>query len=60
MIDRQGNKIVIECDCCDETFTGEDHAEWAEVWADARRDGWRAKKVGQDWVHTWGWGKCNI
>lgn len=58
MIDRQGNKIIIECDCCEETFDGEEHAEWAEVWANARREGWKSKKIGQDWVH--GCSKCRI
>jgi len=51
MIDRQGGRILIECDSCDEVFTGEEGAEWPEVWAAARREGWRSKQIGREWVH---------
>ena len=51
MIDRQGGVIVIECDVCDETFTG-DSNEWREVWPQAKRIGWRAEKDGDEWIHT--------
>jgi hypothetical protein len=56
MIDRQSGKILIECDSCDEVFEGEPHAEFAEVWADAKRDGWRSRKIAGEWLH--GCGKC--
>ena len=58
MIDRQGRQILIECDSCDEVFRGEEGAEWAEVWAAARREGWKSKKIGKDWVH--GCGRCGV
>ena len=58
MIDRQGHKILIECDTCSEVFEGEEDAEFAEVWAEAKRDGWRSRKIGNDWVH--GCGKCHV
>jgi hypothetical protein len=58
MIDRQGNRIVLECDSCEETFEGDEDAEWADVWAEAKREGWRAKKIGDEWVH--GCGKCRV
>jgi hypothetical protein len=58
MIDRQGNRIVLECDSCEETFEGDEDAEWADVWAEAKREGWRSKKIGNEWVH--GCGKCRV
>lgn len=51
MIDRQGNRILIECDSCDEVFRGEEQCEWAEVWSEARREGWKSRQINQDWVH---------
>lgn len=51
MIDRQCGKIVIECDACDAVFPGASD-EWNEVWPAAKREGWRARKVGEEWVHT--------
>jgi hypothetical protein len=50
MIDRQHGKLVIECDACDETFQG-DNDNWQEVWPAAKRDGWKTRKVGDDWLH---------
>lgn len=58
MIDRQGNKIFIECDSCDEVFEGDEGAEWSDVWGAAKRDGWRSKKIGDEWVH--GCPKCGV
>jgi hypothetical protein len=51
MIDRQGAKILIECDSCDEIFEGDERAEFAAVWTGAKRDGWRSRKIGEDWIH---------
>ncbi len=51
MIDRQGTKILFECDSCDEVFESEEHEEFNPAWARAKRDGWRARKVGTEWVH---------
>ena len=48
MIDRQGPYIVVECDSCDETLRSEEHAEWAEFWSEAKREGWTSTKVGHD------------
>jgi hypothetical protein len=58
MIDCQGAKVLIECDSCDEVFEGEDRAEFAEVWLAAKRDGWKAKKIGNEWVH--GYPRCGV
>lgn len=57
MIDRQHGKIQIECDSCDAVFEG-DSGEWNEVWPAAKRDGWRTRKIGSDWVH--GCPKCGV
>lgn len=58
MIDRQGHRILIECDSCDEVHEGGEGDEFAAVWADAKRDGWRSKKIADEWVH--GCGKCGV
>lgn len=58
MIDRQGGRVVIECDSCDEVFEGDKGDEFAVVWKAAKDDGWRTKKIGNDWVH--GCGKCGV
>ena len=56
MIDRQHGKIIIECDSCDETFEGENGEEFAVVFAAAKREGWSARKIANEWLH--GCGKC--
>lgn len=58
MIDRQGGKILIECDSCDEVFEGEKGEEFAVVWNAAKLDGWSSRKIGSDWVHACG--KCRV
>lgn len=51
MIDRQGGKVLIECDSCDEVFEGEDREEFTAVWARAKREGWRTRKIAEEWLH---------
>lgn len=58
MIDRQGRRILIECDSCDEVFQGDEGDEFAAVWSAAKRDGWRTKKIGDEWVH--GCERCGV
>jgi hypothetical protein len=58
MIDRQGGRILIECDSCVEVFEGEKGEEWKEIWQRAKDDGWRSKQIGSDWVH--GCEKCGV
>lgn len=58
MIDRQGNRILIECDSCDEVFDGAEGAEFTAVWPEAKRDGWRSRKIDDQWVH--GCPKCGV
>lgn len=57
MIDRQHGKIVIECDSCSETFDG-DSDEWETVWPAAKREGWRTRKIANEWLH--GCPKCGV
>lgn len=52
MIDRQGNKILFECDTCDDVFEGDEHEEFSDAWGRARRDGWRCRKVRDEWIHA--------
>lgn len=58
MLDRQFGKIVFNCDSCEEVLEGDEDIEFAAVWAEAKRDGWRSKKIGSDWVH--GCSKCGV
>lgn len=57
MIDRQGDNIVIECDTCEATFDagaeglGPLSNEFGIVWKAAKRDGWKTRKIGEDWLH---------
>ena len=58
MIDRQGGKVLIECDSCSEVYEGEPDEEFAMVWAEAKREGWSTRKIANEWLH--GCGKCGI
>jgi hypothetical protein len=50
MIDRQHNAIVFECDGCPDVLeTGE--VEFPDAMAEFRRDGWKAEKIGDEWIH---------
>ena len=51
MLDRQKGRVVFECDSCEAT-TESDTGDFNEAWAAAKRDGWKARKIGADWVHA--------
>lgn len=51
MIDRQGGRICIECDSCDEVHEGERGEEWNVVWAAAKAEGWTTRKIANEWLH---------
>lgn len=51
MIDRQGNRVLIECDSCPEIYEGEEDTEFTAVWAEAKREGWRTRKIANEWLH---------
>jgi hypothetical protein len=57
MMDRQHGKVVFECDSCPEVFEG-DSGEFNEVGAAAKREGWKTKKIGSEWMH--GCPKCGV
>lgn len=50
MIDRQGGDLVFECDSCSETLESET-SDFNSAWNRAKREGWRARKIGTEWVH---------
>jgi predicted RNA-binding Zn-ribbon protein involved in translation (DUF1610 family) len=50
MIDRQNGNLVFECDQCGEALESET-SDFSFAWNQAKRDGWRAKKIGAEWVH---------
>lgn len=57
MIDRQGGKILVECDSCDhvlDTHTG----DFAEARALMQREGWKVRKIANEWLH--GCPKCGV
>lgn len=51
MIDRQHGMIFIECDACGEVFESETD-DFGLAWNAAKTQGWRTKKIGQDWIHA--------
>jgi hypothetical protein len=51
MLDRQGGKIIFECDVCGETFDT-DERDFVEAKGKFDEEGWRARKIGSDWVHN--------
>ena len=52
-IEREGGDRVIECDRvgCRATFKIEAPLDFASGFAEAKRLGWAAKKIGNEWVH---------
>jgi hypothetical protein len=57
VIDRQHGNVIIECDSCEKTFTL-DTDDFDTTWSAAKRDGWRTRKIGEEWVH--GCPKCGV
>ena len=58
MIDRQHDRVLFECDSCDEVFEGERDAEFADVWNAAKLEGWSTRKIAGEWLH--GCKKCGV
>lgn len=58
MIDRQFDRILIGCDSCDAVFDGDKGAEFEAVWASAKDEGWRTRKIANEWLH--GCPKCGV
>lgn len=57
MVTKLYGDVVFECDSCDETFETA-QADWNSAWNMAKRDGWKARKIGNEWSHTCP--ACNI
>jgi hypothetical protein len=51
MIDRQGGQIIIECDSCEEAIAGDEDDGFGALWKDAKSQGWRARKIADEWLH---------
>lgn len=51
MIERLNGYVLFECDACPEELDTEEDDFHAAL-AVFKRDGWRAEKVGAEWVHT--------
>lgn len=50
MISREHNNVVFECDQCGEVLEGVT-SDFNSAWTRAKREGWRARKIGEDWEH---------
>ena len=51
MIGREHNNVVFECDECGEVLEGVT-SDFNSAWARAKREGWRVRKIGNEWVHN--------
>lgn len=45
-----GKGVRIQCDTCEKEFPDEP-MPFDYAWAQAKNEGWKAEKVGKDWVH---------
>ena len=52
MIDHQHGRIQLECDSCDTVTESDRDQEFAEFWAEAKRGGWKTRKIANEWVHS--------
>ena len=57
MIHRQYDQIVIECDACEALLfeagaegLGPGSSDWEVVWPAAKREGWKARRIGGEWL----------
>lgn len=50
-IERVGQVITFQCDTCPDAFDP-DSTDFAEAWAEAKENGWRATKVDGEWMHS--------
>lgn len=52
MIDRQHGHLIFICDSCEAQFAGEQGQEFDQVWSAAKAEGWKAQKIGAEWIHA--------
>ena len=50
-IDRQHGNISFSCDSCNDSI-GTELSDFVDAWNFAKREGWKAQKIGKDWVHA--------
>lgn len=50
MIDRSGGEITFHCDQCAD-FMETEERDWDAAQAMFRSNGWKARKIGPEWVH---------
>jgi uncharacterized protein (DUF983 family) len=50
MLDRQHGDVVFECDACGTTLETET-SDFGSARNLLRREGWRARKLGDGWMH---------
>lgn len=50
MIGREENNVVFECDSCGDVLEGVT-SDFTAAWNRAKREGWHARKVGEQWEH---------
>lgn len=57
MIDRQGGKLIVECDSCDAVLDTDtdDFNECREI---MKREEWKVRKIANEWIH--GCPKCGV
>ena len=58
MIEREGGKLIWICDTCDEEEAFDKNESFHECWDELKRQGWRTKKIGDEWVH--GCPRCGV
>ena len=51
MIVREKGEVGLECDECGDSFWS-GCSDFKEMIEDAKEEGWRIKKDGEDWIHT--------
>lgn len=55
--DLQKGSWHFECDSCDAVIDGES-SDFATAWAKAKREGWKCKKIADEWVR--GCPRCGV
>lgn len=58
MINRSHRQIIIECDSCGAEYKGELDEDFPTVWAHSKLDGWKVRKIADEWLH--GCPKCGV
>jgi len=51
MLDRQHGQITFECDVCGDTLDT-DTSDFSEAIRTLKNEGWTARRIGADWIHS--------